>query len=76
MKRRRALDGLEDDIREALDRHSGELGRLLASALAYESGDLQALEHCGIDANLLREAYWQAIDQAKATLRELAVLQA
>ena len=44
--------------------------------LAYESGDMQALEHCGIDAGLLREAYWQAIDQAKATLRELAVLRA
>ncbi|MGA2194580.1 MAG: HDOD domain-containing protein [Bryobacteraceae bacterium] len=67
---------LAGDIREALARHSGELGQLLASALAYESGDLQTLAHCGIDANLLREAYWQAIEQAKATLRELAVLQA
>ena len=67
---------LDGDIREALARHSGELGQLLASALAYESGDVQALEHCGIDANLLREAYWQAIEQAKTTLRDLAVLQA
>lgn len=67
---------LDGDIREALDRHSGELGRLLASALAYESGDAQSLAHCGIDANLLREAYWQAIEQAKATLRDLAVLRA
>lgn len=66
---------LAGDLQEALTRHSGELGQLLASALAYESGDVQALEHCGIDAGLLREAYWQAIDQAKATLRELAVLQ-
>lgn len=67
---------LDGDIREALARHGGELGQLLASALAYESGDMQALEHCGIDATLLRDAYWQAIDQAKATLRDLAVLQA
>jgi EAL and modified HD-GYP domain-containing signal transduction protein len=67
---------LDGGIREALDRHCGELGQLLASALAYEAGDLQALSHCGIDANLLREAYWQAIEQAKATLRDLAVLRA
>ncbi len=65
---------LEGDIREALDRHSGELGRLLASALAYEAGDLRALEQCGIDAGLLRAAYWQAIEQAKAALRDLAAL--
>jgi EAL and modified HD-GYP domain-containing signal transduction protein len=65
---------LEGDIREALDRHSGELGRLLASALAYEAGDLRALEQCGIDAGLLRGAYWQAIEQAKAALRDLAAL--
>ena len=65
-----------DPRREALAQHGGELGQLLASALAYESGDVQALAHCGIDAALLRDAYWQAIEQAKATLRDLAVLRA
>jgi c-di-GMP phosphodiesterase len=67
---------LATEIREALDRHAGELGQLLAYTLAYETGDVVTLAQCDIDVNLLRESYWQALDLAKATLRDLAVLQA
>lgn len=67
---------LTGDIREALERHAGQLGRLLAYTLAYESGDMQTLDQSGIDGGLLRDAYWQSIEQAEATLGELAVLQA
>jgi len=34
------------------------------------------LEECGIDGDLLRDAYWHAIEQAEATLLELASLKA
>jgi EAL and modified HD-GYP domain-containing signal transduction protein len=62
---------LTGDIREALEEHGGGLGRLLACTLAYESGDSGTLKACGIDSALLYDAYWQSIDQAEATLREL-----
>jgi c-di-GMP phosphodiesterase len=65
---------LTGDIREALERHRGGLGRLLACTLAYESGDIDALSNCGIDGGLLYDAYWQSIDQAEDTLRELVAL--
>jgi EAL and modified HD-GYP domain-containing signal transduction protein len=65
---------LDGDIREALEEHGGELGQLLASTLAYEAGDMQALDQCGIDATLLRRAYWEAIERAKVTLQELIAL--
>jgi EAL and modified HD-GYP domain-containing signal transduction protein len=65
---------LTGDIRDALERHRGGLGRLLACTLAYESGDIDALSNCGIDGGLLYDAYWQAIDQAEDTLRELVAL--
>ena len=65
---------LDGDLRGALEEHHGELGRLLASILAYEAGDMAALDACGIDTPVLRAAYWQAIEQAKITLSELALL--
>jgi EAL and modified HD-GYP domain-containing signal transduction protein len=67
---------LSGDIREALERHGGGLGRLLVCTLAYEAGDTASLDHCGIDDDLLYDSYWQSIGQAEATLRELAALQA
>jgi EAL and modified HD-GYP domain-containing signal transduction protein len=65
---------LAGDIREALEQHRGDLGLLLACTLAYESGDTTTLCQCGIDGGLLYDAYWQSIDQAEATLRELVAL--
>jgi EAL and modified HD-GYP domain-containing signal transduction protein len=65
---------LTADIREALEQHGGALGRLLACALAYESGDTKALDQCGMDGRVLYDAYWQSIEQAEATLGELAAL--
>jgi EAL and modified HD-GYP domain-containing signal transduction protein len=62
---------LGGDIREALEQQGGSLGRLLACTLAYESGDTQKLDHCGIDNALLYDAYWQSIEQAESTLREI-----
>jgi EAL and modified HD-GYP domain-containing signal transduction protein len=63
-----------DEIRQALEERGGELGRLLAFTLAYEAGDTKTLEQSGIDPDLLRDAYWHAIEQAETTLQELAVL--
>ena len=65
---------LANDIREALEQHRGGLGRLLACTLAYETGDTKTVDQCGIDGGLLYDAYWQSIDQAEATLRELIAL--
>lgn len=65
---------LTGDIREALEQHRGGLGRLLVCTLAYESGDTKELDRSGIDGGLLYDAYWQSIDQAEATLRELVAL--
>jgi EAL and modified HD-GYP domain-containing signal transduction protein len=67
---------LTGDIREALEQHRGALGRLLACTLAYESGDTKTLDGCGIDGSLLYDAYWQSIEQAESTLRELVALRA
>ena len=67
---------LTGDIREALEQRGGALGRLLACALAYESGDASSLDRCGVDGRLLYDAYWQSIEQAEATLREIAALRA
>jgi EAL and modified HD-GYP domain-containing signal transduction protein len=65
---------LAGDIREALTQHGGKLGQLLAYTLAYESGDAKTLEHCGIDSDVMRDAYWRAIEQAQTSLRQLLVL--
>lgn len=67
---------LTGDIREALEQQAGSLGRLLACTLAYESGDTQKLDRCGIDGALLYDAYWQSIEQAESTLREIAAITA
>ena len=67
---------LTPDIRDALEQHGGGLGRLLACTLAYESGDTKAVDRCGIDSGLLYDAYWQSIEQAEVTLRELLALRA
>ncbi|MEI9975475.1 MAG: hypothetical protein WDO73_27455 [Ignavibacteriota bacterium] len=66
---------LAGEIREALEQRRGRLGRLLACTLAYESGDSRTIDHCGIDGALLYDAYWQSIEQAETTLRELIALQ-
>jgi EAL and modified HD-GYP domain-containing signal transduction protein len=63
---------LSGEIREALEQHRGELGKLLAYTLAYESGATDTLERSGIDSSFLQDAYWESIEQAQATLRELA----
>jgi len=62
------------DIRVALEKRGGALGRLLACALAYEAGDMPALDRCGLDGRVLYDAYWQSIEQAEATLHEIAAL--
>ena len=67
---------LAGDIHMALEEHGGGLGRLLACTLAYEAGDTKTVDRCGIDGGLLYDAYWQSIDQAEATLRELVALRA
>jgi EAL and modified HD-GYP domain-containing signal transduction protein len=65
---------LSGDIREALEQHAGGLGKLLEGALAYEAGDTKTLDRVGIDSSLLYDAYWQSIEQAEATLRDLVLL--
>ena len=67
---------LSGDICEALEQQRGKLGRLLACTLAYEAGDIQKLEACGFDGALLYEAYWQSIEQADSTLREIVAITA
>ena len=36
--------------------------------------DTKTLDRCGVDGGLLYDAYWQSIEQAETTLRELVAL--
>ena len=66
---------LSAELRAALEMRRGKLGELLNCTLAYENGDIVALDNCGVDDDMLKDAYWRAIEHAESTLKELALLQ-
>jgi EAL and modified HD-GYP domain-containing signal transduction protein len=58
---------LDETIQRALLDREGELGRLLGSVLAYESGNWDALDQLGIDSTVITDSYLRAIVWAEAS---------
>ncbi len=52
---------LDETIQRALLHREGELGRLLGSVLAYESGNWDALNQLGVDSTVITDSYLRAI---------------
>ncbi len=52
---------IDETIQRALLNCEGELGRLLGSVLAYESGNWDALNQLGIDSTVITDSYLRAI---------------
>ncbi|CDI01062.1 putative Diguanylate phosphodiesterase [Candidatus Competibacter denitrificans Run_A_D11] len=55
---------LDEDINEALLRHEGPLGRILACTLAYERCDWEGLDTLGLEMNQINDAYMTALAEA------------
>ena len=55
---------LDEDINEALLRHEGPLGRILACTLAYERCDWEGMDTLGLEMNQINEAYMTALAEA------------
>jgi EAL and modified HD-GYP domain-containing signal transduction protein len=53
------------DIKGALLSHSGPMGELLAATLSYEKGNWKAAKGLTSDADILRQAYMDALRAAK-----------
>ncbi len=52
---------IDEPIQRALLHGEGELGRVLSSVLAYESGNWDALNQLGIDSTVITDSYLRAI---------------
>lgn len=55
---------LDEDINEALLRHEGPLGRILACTLAYERCDWEGLDTLGLEMSQINDAYMTALAEA------------
>ena len=58
---------LTENIRVALIRREGELGKILNCVLAYESGDWKNANHDKLDINVIRECYLEALQWASSS---------
>lgn len=52
---------LSDDIRSALIRHDGELGKIISCILAYEGGDWKNANYENLSVNEIRDCYLDAL---------------
>jgi len=55
---------LQEDIKEALVKGTGEMGMVLACVKAYEEGEWMELKHLQLDPSIIREIYLESIDWA------------
>jgi EAL and modified HD-GYP domain-containing signal transduction protein len=55
------------DVQQALLQHEGEIGRILHSVLAYESGDWDNIHQLGIDSSVITDSYLRALVWAEAS---------
>ena len=55
------------DVQRALLQHEGEIGRILHSVLAYESGDWDDIHQLGIDSSVITDSYLRALVWAEAS---------
>ncbi len=62
---------LADHINDALLRHEGGLGRILACTLAYERADWEAVDASGLDPSTVSDAYFAALANAYRAAFEL-----
>ena len=62
---------LDEEINQALLRHEGPLGRILACTLAYERCDWDSLDTLGLDPAQLNDAYMTALADAYQATYEL-----
>ena len=58
---------LAENIRAALIRHEGELGKILRCILAYESGDWENANYNKLSINEVRECYLDALKWASSS---------
>lgn len=58
---------LSENIRAALIRHEGELGKILHCVLAYESGDWKNANYNKLSINEVRECYLDALTWASSS---------
>ena len=59
---------LSDDLREALERGTGELGTILAAVQSYESGDRPPIE---VNGKALQKAYWDGVSYGREMMHRL-----
>lgn len=52
---------LAEELKGAIVRHEGPLGRLLDAVIAYEQGDWKAISAAGFDVASVSNAYWRAV---------------
>jgi c-di-GMP phosphodiesterase len=52
---------LTEELKGAIVRHEGPLGRLLAAVIAYEKGDWETISAAGVDVQAVSDAYWRAV---------------
>ena len=58
---------LTENIRAALIRREGELGKILNCVLAYESGDWKNANYAKLTTNEIRECYLEALQWASSS---------
>ncbi len=62
---------LDEEVNQALLKHEGPLGRILACTLAYERCDWEALDTLGLDPSQINDAYLTALAEAYRASYEL-----
>jgi len=62
---------LDEEINQALLRHEGPLGRILACTLAYERCDWESLDTLGLEPSQINDAYLTALAEAYRVTYEL-----
>lgn len=62
---------LSEDLRAALLEHRGEMGRVLAGALAFEKGDWDALDQLGLPHAQIQDSWLGAVEWTTRIERDL-----
>jgi len=52
---------LAEELKTAIMRHEGPLGRLLQAVIGYEEGDWESVSRAGFDTQAVCDAYWRAV---------------
>ncbi|MFT6914421.1 MAG: EAL and modified HD-GYP domain-containing signal transduction protein [Motiliproteus sp.] len=63
---------LNDEIKAAIGKHEGTMGRILEAVLAYEHGEWERLDAFDIDDDLYESAYRQSLTWAQDAMQAMA----